>query len=130
VHHRAGDDPVVEREAVCPAVERDRRLVADLGRERRDDCGGDVGRIRRDKIEPLVCDRPPQIADADVDAIGDGVALGVSASERGGIRRDLGGDDLRRGELARERDRDDAGAGAQIEDGTRRGPVRPVRARV
>ena len=78
---QAGNDS----EAVCPAVEREVRLVlthADF--ESGDLAGGDVGRVGKDGVKRcLAGNRLEQVTQAKVDATGQAVLGGILAPARG-----------------------------------------------
>ena len=81
---------------------------------------GDVRRVRDHEIDGAA-DRVEQVAADEADAVGDAMAGGVPRRDGERRRRDVRRDDAGVGELARERDREAAAAGADVED-----PRRPV----
>lgn len=109
------DEAADEVESVGSTVERADGVVADFGGERGDFVRGNVREVGDDEVELGVV-RREEVGLMENDAIGEGMARGVFLGEGKGVGREVGGVDGSGGEFEGEGDRDDAAAGADVEE--------------
>src|ERR1051325_11386699 len=98
-----GGEAAEKVQTVGAAIERRERVVgADFGLERFDFRGGDVGRVADDEVQPRARRQGGKaIALRELYAVGEAMARGVLPGHFEGRGRDVGGIDLRGGDVGR-----------------------------